>query len=286
MRDGAQVMPSAGLKRLKWWSPSSEPLPPTQREELACLRSLGLPVNPHATHADTIEDILAFWKKWQGAVRSKEDYQIDGTVIKVEDRAQQEALGYTGKSPRFSIAFKFPPEQVTTVVEDITLQVGRTGVLTPVAHLRPVAVAGTTVARATLHNEDFIAQKDIRVGDTVVLAFDRRADWPVMPSMLRVFVPDADGAMRRAVEASAVVVTELSDSAFGQRGGRVRDPFGNIWWVVAQVEQVAEDEMWRRLQDPVYAEQMRVAQATLDAELSGRTAGRSSAPVGPERSRS
>ena len=78
-------------------------------------------------------------------------------------------LGYTGKGPRFSIAFKFPAEQVTTIVEDIALQIGRTGVLTPVAHLAPVSVAGTTVARATLHNEDFITEKDIRIGDTVIL---------------------------------------------------------------------------------------------------------------------
>ncbi len=90
-------------------------------------------------------------------------------VLKVESRAVQERLGYTGKAPRWGIAYKFPPEQVQTVVEDITLQVGRTGKLTPVAHLRPVAVAGTTVARATLHNEDFIREKDIRVGDTVIL---------------------------------------------------------------------------------------------------------------------
>ena len=147
------------------------------------------------------------------------------------------------------------------------------------------AFGGQELARVPVEDGS-IGHGEIRVGDTVVLAFDRRADWPVMPSLLRVFVPDADDAMRRAVEAGAVVVTELSDSAFGQRGGRVRDRFGNIWWVVAQVEQVAEDEMWRRLQDPVYAEQMRVAQATLDAELSSRAAGRSSAPVGPERSRS
>lgn len=148
---------------------SSEPLPDTQTEELAYIKALGLPVNPHAAHADTLEEVIAFWKKWQGGKRDKEDYQIDGTVLKVEDRAQQEALGYTGKGPRFSIALKFPAEQVTTVVEDISLQVGRTGVLTPVAHLKPVAVAGTIVARATLHNEDFITQKDIRIGDTVIL---------------------------------------------------------------------------------------------------------------------
>ncbi len=147
----------------------SEPMPATQSEELACLRALGLPVNPNEAHAAAIGDAIAYWKRWQGARREKEDYLIDGVVVKVESREQQMALGHTGKGPRYAIAFKFPAEQVTTVVEDITLQVGRTGVLTPLAHLKPVAVAGTMVARATLHNEDFIRDKDIRIGDTVVL---------------------------------------------------------------------------------------------------------------------
>lgn len=147
----------------------SEAMPETQTEELAYLRTLGLPVNANEEHAKTIDDAIAYWKRWQGALREKEDYLIDGVVVKVEDRAYQAALGHTGKGPRYAIAFKFPAEQVTTVIEDISLQVGRTGVLTPVAHLAPVAVAGTVVARATLHNEDFIREKDIRVGDTVVL---------------------------------------------------------------------------------------------------------------------
>lgn len=127
--------------------------------------------------------------------------------------------------------------------------------------------------------DGLIGHGETRVGDTVVLAFDRRPEWPRTPSLLRVFVPDADAAFARAVEAGGHVVTELADSAFGQRGGRIRDPFGNIWWVVAQVEDVPEDVMWQRLQQPQYAEQMRVAQETLDAELSGRSQGRSSAPV-------
>lgn len=140
---------------------------------------------------------------------------------------------------------------------------------------------GVELARVPVEDGS-IGHGEIRVGDTVVLAFDRAAEWPVMPSLLRVFVPDADVAMERAVDAGARVVTEISDSAFGQRGGRVRDPFGNIWWVVAQVETVAEDEMWRRLSDPVYADPMRIAQETLDAELSGRSGGRSSTPVRTE----
>ena len=143
--------------------------PESQHEELEYLRALGLPVNPHSLKAKSVEEILAFWKKWEGTLREKEDYQLDGVVIKVDARRAQETLGYTGKGPRFALALKFPAEQVTTVIEDITLQVGRTGVLTPVAHLTAVAVAGTTVARATLHNEDFIKDKDIRIGDTVIL---------------------------------------------------------------------------------------------------------------------
>ncbi len=147
----------------------SESWPKTQTEELQTIAKLGLPVNPHATKVGSVDEIISFWKKWQGSARDLEDYQIDGIAIKVEEHNAQETLGYTGKAPRFAIAFKFPAEQVTTILEDITLQVGRTGVLTPVAHLKRVEVAGTVVARATLHNEDFILEKDIRIGDTVIL---------------------------------------------------------------------------------------------------------------------
>lgn len=147
----------------------SEVLPNTQIGQLKYLQALGLPVNPHYALADSTTEVMTFWNTWQGAVREKEDYQLDGVVLKVNEKSSQQALGYTGKGPRFAIALKFPAEQVTTIVEDISLQIGRTGVLTPVAHLRPVSVAGTTVARATLHNEDFITEKDIRIGDTVIL---------------------------------------------------------------------------------------------------------------------
>lgn len=127
--------------------------------------------------------------------------------------------------------------------------------------------------------DGLIGHGEIRVGDTVVLAFDRHADWAAMPSLLRVFVVDADAAVSRALAAGARIVTPISDDAFGQRGGRIKDPFGNIWWVSCHVEDITEDRMWERLQDPVYSERMQVAQATLDAELSGRPAGHSSAPV-------
>lgn len=160
---------------------SSEEIPPTQEEELRYLQGLGFKVNPHFTHCSTIEEVIAYWQSWKERGR-KEEYWTDGVVVKVNERSLQEALGYTGKAPRFAIAYKFPAEHVTTVVEDIVLQVGRTGVLTPVAHLRPVVVAGSVVSRATLHNEDEIARLDVRVGDTVVL--QKAGD--VIPDIVRV----------------------------------------------------------------------------------------------------
>ncbi|MBX4197827.1 NAD-dependent DNA ligase LigA [Candidatus Parcubacteria bacterium] len=147
---------------------SSEKVPERQSEELQYLQSLGFKVNPHFKNLKTIDEVIAYWKKWEKESK-KEDYLIDGVVVKVDEKEYQDMLGYTGKAPRFGIAFKFAAEQVTTVVEDIKLQIGRTGVLTPVAELRPVLVAGSTVSRATLHNEDEIRRLDVRIGDTVVL---------------------------------------------------------------------------------------------------------------------
>ncbi len=142
--------------------------PKTQVAELELLRKLGFKVNSHFKECKDMHAVIAYWKSWQNK-KDKQDYWIDGVVVKVNEKEYQDAIGYTGKAPRFGIAFKFPAEQVTTVVEDIQLQVGRTGVVTPVAHLRPVSVAGSVVSRATLHNEDEIARLDVRVGDTVVL---------------------------------------------------------------------------------------------------------------------
>jgi PhnB protein len=122
-----------------------------------------------------------------------------------------------------------------------------------------------------------IGHAEIRVGGSVLLAFDARPDWPETPSLLRVFVDDAEATFARATEAGARVVTALDDTAWGDRTGRIRDPFGNIWWVVQHVEDVAPDEMVRRLGEPRYAEAMERAQKTLDAELGGD--GWSSRPV-------
>ncbi len=142
--------------------------PLTQTDELEVLQDLGFKVNTQYKKCKNIQEIEDLYKSWVDK-RNAQDYAIDGIVIKTNDNKIQDALGYTGKSPRFAIAYKFPAERTTTVVEDINVQVGRTGVLTPVAHLRPVAVAGTTVARATLHNADEIARLGVKIGDTVVI---------------------------------------------------------------------------------------------------------------------
>lgn len=124
-----------------------------------------------------------------------------------------------------------------------------------------------------------IGHAEIRVGDTILLAFDQRPGWPDMPALLRVFVEDADATMSRAVAAGARVITRPSAHAFGQRTGRVRDPFGNVWWISAVVEDVAPEEGMRRLSEPGYAEAMRDAQETLDRLLSGREHVVASPPV-------
>ncbi len=160
---------------------TSEVVPETQEEELVYLRELGFKVNKHFRKVEDIEGVIAFWEEWKEKGRSQ-GYWVDGIVVKVNERVWQERLGYTGKGPRFAIAFKFPAEQVTTVVDHIAFQVGRTGVITPVAHMKPTAVAGTIVSRATLHNEDEIARLDLRVGDTVVL--EKAGD--VIPHIVKV----------------------------------------------------------------------------------------------------
>ncbi|HDH04028.1 MAG TPA: NAD-dependent DNA ligase LigA, partial [Candidatus Campbellbacteria bacterium] len=143
-------------------------LPETQYDELCFLRELGFKVNPHFELCKGVDEIVGYWRKWRKK-RDKMDYWIDGVAVKLDEREWQKKLGYTGKAPRFAVAFKFPAEQAVTVVENIDVQVGRTGALTPVAHLRPVLVAGSVVSRATLHNKEEIKRLDVRVGDTVVV---------------------------------------------------------------------------------------------------------------------
>ena len=140
----------------------------SQSAALARLEALGFPVNPERAAGLDIDGVIAFTERWREA-RHALPYETDGVVVKVDAFDQQARLGMVSRAPRWAIAYKFPPEQVETVVEDIVPYVGRTGTLTPVAHLRPARVAGSTVARATLHNLDEVRRKDIRIGDTVVL---------------------------------------------------------------------------------------------------------------------
>src|SRR5699024_9133242 len=124
--------------------------------------------NPEWRKCNTIDDVIEYIKYWEQK-RPDLDYEIDGIVVKVDNLAQQEELGFTAKNPRWAIAYKFPAEEVMTTLRDIELSVGRTGVVTPTAILDPVRVAGTTVGRASLHNEDLIREKDIRIGDKVII---------------------------------------------------------------------------------------------------------------------
>ena len=140
----------------------------SQSAALARLAALGFPVNPDRAAGLDIEGVIAFTERWREA-RHDLPYETDGVVVKVDRFDQQAILGMVSRAPRWAIAFKFPPEQVETLLEDIVAYVGRTGTLTPVAHLRPAKVAGSTVARATLHNLDEVRRKDVRIGDTVVL---------------------------------------------------------------------------------------------------------------------
>ncbi|MDO8730584.1 MAG: NAD-dependent DNA ligase LigA [Candidatus Omnitrophota bacterium] len=138
----------------------------TQHEILEFLREAGLPVNPYFRRCKDIEEVIAACGEWDGR-RKKMDYDTDGLVVKVDDLETQRRLGKTSKAPRYMIAYKFPAEQAVTRLNGIELQVGRTGTLTPVAHLEPVFLAGSTVSRASLHNEDEIKRKEIRIGDWV-----------------------------------------------------------------------------------------------------------------------
>lgn len=137
-------------------------------EHLQQLRASGLPVNPHAALCESIDDVLRFCDTWE-AQRDTLPYEIDGVVLKVDSVKQQDILGTVARSPRWAIAYKFESRKAETVLDGITLQVGRTGAVTPVAELKPVLLAGSTIRRATLNNEDYIRELQVRIGDTVIV---------------------------------------------------------------------------------------------------------------------
>ncbi|MCL6591151.1 MAG: NAD-dependent DNA ligase LigA [Firmicutes bacterium] len=160
----------------------------TQMSGFAFLQECRLKVNPHTKLCTGIQDVLAYCRHWTGH-RADLPYEIDGVVVKVNSIPFQKELGFTAKAPRSKIAFKFPAEQVETRVREILVNVGRTGAMTPLAVLEPVRVAGSTVSRATLHNEDNIREKDIRIGDRVII--QKAGD--VIPEVVRSLPEKRDG---------------------------------------------------------------------------------------------
>ncbi|NLH76161.1 MAG: NAD-dependent DNA ligase LigA [Acidobacteria bacterium] len=156
---------------------------PGQWGALGRLKALGFPTDPHSRFCPDLEGVLAFWREWT-ARRDELAYDADGVVVKVDDAEARRELGTTAKSPRWAISYKFPARQATTRVEDIVVQVGRTGALTPVAVLEPVKLSGTTISRSTLHNEEELKRKDVRVGDTVLI--ERSGD--VIPQVVSVML--------------------------------------------------------------------------------------------------
>jgi DNA ligase (NAD+) len=168
------------------------PMPQSQSEVLSRLESLGFPVNPHRRRCETFAEVRAFVEEWQEK-RHDLGFETDGVVIKIDDRAVQRELGSTAKSPRWALAYKYPAEEAITIVRQIGVNVGRTGVLTPVAFFDPVPLAGTIVKRATLHNYEDLARKDVREGDTVVV--EKGGD--IIPKVVRVILEkrSADAAV-------------------------------------------------------------------------------------------
>lgn len=188
---------------------------PTHKESIDYLKSLGFKVIPHDEVFKNITD--AYKRVLEiGEERGELYFDIDGAVIKVNELAKREELGVTSKFPKWAIAYKFPAERQKTKVEDIVVQVGRTGALTPLAYLTPVRIAGSTVSRATLHNMDYIAEKDIRIGDTVVI--QKAGD--IIPAVTEVDYESRDGSERKFVmpkfcpECGAKVVREEGEAAY------------------------------------------------------------------------
>ncbi|MDE2445804.1 MAG: NAD-dependent DNA ligase LigA, partial [Alphaproteobacteria bacterium] len=165
----ASITASRPLKFFAYaWGEAPQLPADTQFGVVQAFKSWGLPVNPNMVLCQTAAEILAHYRKLE-TQRAELGYDIDGVVYKLNDLALQQRLGFRTRSPRWAIAHKFSAEQATTILEAIDIQVGRTGALTPVARLKPVTVGGVVVSNATLHNEDEIARKDVRIGDTVIV---------------------------------------------------------------------------------------------------------------------
>jgi len=231
----------------------------THWEALEFLRACGFKVSPRAQVCKDIAEVLAYCDHW-GQNKRDLPYQIDGVVVKVNRIDLEERLGYVARSPRWAVAYKYPPEEETTVVRDILVSVGRTGAMTPVAIMDPVVVSGSTVSRATLHNEDEVRRKDVRVGDTVII----RKAGEVIPEVVAVVTSKRTGkekpfAMPKVCPVCGSEAQRLPDEAvtrctgiacpaqikqriyhFGSRGGMDIEGLGE-----AMVDQLVERALVR-----------------------------------------
>jgi DNA ligase (NAD+) len=210
-------------------------------QSLQWLRDAGLPVDPHIRVVDTLQEVHAFARHWQEQ-RHSIDYEIDGVVVKVDQIAFQEELGATSKAPRWAIAYKFPPEERTTLLHKIEVHTGRTGIVTPFARLEPVFVSGVTVTTATLHNEDEIKRKDIRERDTVIV---RRAG-DVIPEVVAPVLskrPKGSKPWRFPKKCSScgTALVRREDEAYWRCPNKRGCPSQNVEWLFAFASRGAMD---------------------------------------------
>lgn len=227
---------------------SNPAIPSTQWGCLDYLQTVGFRVNPNRRLCTSLQDVEAYYENWSDD-RHDLDYLTDGVVVKINSLPLQQALGFTQKFPRWAIALKYPAEEAPTQVENISVNVGRTGAITPLAELQPVQLAGTTVSRATLHNRDFIAELDIRVGDTVIV----RKAGEIIPEVVRVLkelrpeetqpfqmpthcpvcgqpvVQPADEAVTRCINASCPAILKGALVHWASRGAMDINGLGEKW---------------------------------------------------------
>jgi len=218
----------------------------SQYEALEAVKQAGFPVNPNIMLCRDISEVIEYCRRWEEK-RNSLDYEIDGMVVKVNEIEKQKILGFTGKSPKWAISYKFRAETAKTKLTGITVQVGRTGALTPVAELEPVKIAGTTVKRATLHNEEYLEKKDVRGGDFVFV--EKAGD--IIPEVTGVSLPDRrkglkkfkmpdkcpvcgekvfkyeDEAIRRCINIKCPAIVEGSIFHFGSRDAMDIEGLGN-----------------------------------------------------------
>ncbi len=254
------VTASRPLRFFAWEITQGMPLK-TRQEEYVRLQELGFPVPPNAQLKKTMAEVEAYIAAAEGE-RLNHPFQVDGLVVKINDLALTTRLGIVGKAPRGSAAYKFAAEEATTIVENIVVQVGRTGALTPVAHLAPVRVAGTTVSRATLHNEDEIKRKDVRIGDTVII--HKAGD--IIPEVVKV-LPNLRPAKAKAFimptkcpickspvqkEADGAIIRCLNPNCFSQQRERILHAVGRGAFDIEGIgEKIAEQLLQEGLiEDP------------------------------------